>query len=143
MAVDKQIMNRRQGVLINNIDPEILTEAKLSADGYVRNTDYAGADTAGVVKVTASNGAYISTAGALGAASRTAAQYETANNTMIIGKGTLENIKLSIVLSVLSVLADTAAPSAADGTVVSGLYATRQNSEWSFGFGTVTPPETP
>lgn len=96
MAVSKQFNNRRQPVLINAIDPEILTEEKLSADGYVKNTDYATGTTGGVVKVANSSGLSITSQGTLQAAVRTAQQYDDGAGTLVIGKGTLENIKLKL-----------------------------------------------
>lgn len=102
MAVDKQIMNRRQGVMINAIDPEILTEAKLSADGFVKNTNYATSTDAGVLKIGVSYGVAVTSSGHLSASTRTAEQYASAPATLLVGKGTLENAILSVLANKLA-----------------------------------------
>lgn len=135
----RQIKNRREDLYINDVPPEILDETTLSADGFVKNTDYAGTD-GGVIKVGNTYGTSTTGSGALVAVTRTNEQYASAGSNLFIGKGTLENIKFSLVLSVLNELANTAAPEAADGTVVSGLYGTKVDGEWVWSFGTITPP---
>lgn len=88
----KQIKNRREDLYINEVPPEILTEKKLSDDGFVKNTDYATSSVGGVIKASSTYGVYISQGTLLGT-TRTLEQYEanTAGN-MIISKGTLENV---------------------------------------------------
>lgn len=88
----KEIKNRRENILINEIPPEILTESKLSADGFVKNTDYPTSTTAGVFKIGISYGVAVTSSGHLSASTRTAEQYATAPATLLIGKGTLENV---------------------------------------------------
>lgn len=93
MSVAKQFNNRRENILINDIPPEILTEAKLTADGYVKNTDYATATKAGVFKTSSNYRTYVNTSnGLLTCSEITAAQYPTASNDAFISKKTLENI---------------------------------------------------
>ena len=115
MAVDKQIMNRRQGVLINAIDPEILTEAKLSTDGFVKNTDYATDTIGGTIKTSSGAATAVGVSGALVCVTRTAAQYDSANNNIFISKGTLENVIASLVIKMFAAEADPTGL-AADGT---------------------------
>lgn len=86
----KQIKNRREDLYINDVPPEI-------PDGIVTNTDYASASTAGALKVSASYGVAVASTGNLTAATRTDEQYNSAPGTLIIGKGTLENVILSVV----------------------------------------------
>lgn len=153
-----QVVNDRQNIYTDKIPPVIMSlEALLSAgvvnktalddylveNGYVKNTDYATGSTAGVIIASNSYGLSVTSGGSLVGATRTLVQYDANSGNMIISKGTLENVKLTLVLQVLSALADTAAPEAVDGTVVSGLYTTRVNGEWVWAFGTVTPPVTP
>lgn len=115
----------------------------LNKSGYVKNTDYATGSTAGVIIASNSYGLSVTSGGSLVGATRTSAQYDSNTGNMIISKGTLENVKLSLVLQALSTIADTNVPGAVDGTVVSGLYATKVDGEWIWAFGTITPPETP
>ena len=85
----KQIKNRREDLYINDVPPEI-------PEGIVTNTDYASASTAGSLKVSSSYGVAVASSGNLTAATRTADQYNTAPGTLIIGKGTLENVLLQV-----------------------------------------------
>lgn len=141
----KEIKNRRENILINEIPPEILDktslEAALSTDGFVKNTDYPSASIAGVIKLNP-NRAVSHANGALQSTVVTAENYEAMNNAAFVSKGTLENVIMLLVLGILNDLADVAAPSAEDGTVVSGLYAKRIDGEWTWAFGTITPPTT-
>lgn len=59
---------------------------------YVKNTDYANASKAGVLKING-NAARISSDGVLSAAEVSEEQYKTTVNSIFISKGTLENIK--------------------------------------------------
>ena len=145
MSVDKQIKNRRENIVINDIPPEILTEAKLSADGYVKNTDYPTSSTAGVIKAATSYGTTVTSQGFLGAQTRTAAQYPGDANTLLVGKGTLENIKGLLVSGALGTIADALVdPPAAEGTVFKDLALVKgADGAWTITFLTVVPPETP
>lgn len=117
MAVDKQIMNRRQGVLITAIDPEILTETKLSTDGFVKNTDYASDNTGGVIKTSSGAATTTGASGALICVTRTLAQYGTANNNIFISKGTLETVIQDVIERMLATALDDSYTSAEVGTV--------------------------
>ena len=141
MAVSKQFNNRRQPVLINAIDPEILTEAKLSADGFVKNTDYAKADTGGTIKTGNAYATAVTTAGALTSQTKTAEQYATSNANMFISRGTLENIKDKLVSGGLATIADALSPTAAEGTVFKDLALVKgADGAWTVTFLTITPP---
>ena len=109
-----QVINGRQDILSDKIPPKIMSlealiaaglvnETNLAAyledNGYVKNTDYAGTDTGGVVKTSATYGTAISTAGALYGSTRTASQYDNATNALMMCKGTLENIKVYLASS--------------------------------------------
>lgn len=60
---------------------------------YIKNTDYATTDNAGVIKTTTSYGlAVSSTTGILYGATKTLALYNTANDVCIVCKGTLDNV---------------------------------------------------
>lgn len=92
----KEVKNRRENLFINENPPEVLTETKLATNGFVKNTNYPqGSSTAGVVKVSANYGSAVGSGGAvegvLMGSLRTLAQYNSANNALIISKGTLEN----------------------------------------------------
>ncbi len=104
----KQIKNRREDLYINDVPPEIPT-------GIVTNTDYASASTAGALKVSTSYGVAVASTGNLTAATRTAEQYDTAPGTLIIGKGTLENIIAGLITKAFAAEADPSGE-AADGT---------------------------
>ena len=75
---------------------EFLGSTAVDLTDYVKNTDYITGSTAGVVRV----GAYYGTTafnGFLCCQTRTQEQYDAHDNTTVIGKGTLENIKNDIV----------------------------------------------
>ncbi len=61
-------------------------------DGYVKNTDYASSSQAGVVKTNAAYGLAMASSGELYAATKTLSQYSSGSDSLIIGKGTLENV---------------------------------------------------
>ena len=94
----------RANVSLNNLDE--VGEARFSAkqdvitdlNTYVKNTNYATNDIAGVIKVSSANGLAINaSSGHLYGATRTATQYNTDGNNILISKGTLENIKEDLV----------------------------------------------
>lgn len=68
----------------NKIDSSALTN-------YVTNTDYATSSTGGVIKVNNAYGLQMAS-GTLIGATRTYAQYQTDDNTVVIDKGTLNNV---------------------------------------------------
>lgn len=144
MAVSKQFNNRRQPVLINNIDPEILTEAQLSADGFVKNTDYATASKGGVFKTSSNYRTYVNPSnGLLTCSEITAAQYPNVSGDAFISKKSLENVKLQLSEDFFIAVALGSGPDPAAGTKYTGFYAEKTADGWDFGFETVTPPETP
>ena len=59
---------------------------------YVKNTDYATTEKGGVIKVANSTGTSMANSGVLQGVARTCEQYDGAGNTLIISKGTLENV---------------------------------------------------
>ncbi len=65
---------------------------------YVKNTDYANASKAGVLKING-NAARISSDGVLSAAEVSEEQYKTTVNSIFISKGTLDNVKNFLVES--------------------------------------------
>ena len=60
-------------------------------NGYVKNTDYATSSVGGVIKVNSAYGLQVAS-GTLTGSTRTYAQYGTDDNTVVIDKGTLENV---------------------------------------------------
>lgn len=77
-----------------------VTFANGGLTGYVKNTDYAGADKAGIIKASNTFNTTVTGSGYLSGVQRTLAQYNNDANGAIISKGTLENIKESLVTSV-------------------------------------------
>lgn len=69
-------------------------------DSYVKNTDYAGADKAGIIKASPNNGTSVSSGGYLMGSSRTLDKYNGDSTGLLICKGTLENIKEDLVTGV-------------------------------------------
>lgn len=59
---------------------------------YVKNTDYATNSTGGVIKFSTSYGTTVGNDGILKSSARTYEQYTSANDGLLIGKGTLENV---------------------------------------------------
>lgn len=93
----RHIKNRREDLYINEVPPEILDETTLDADGFVKNTDYATTTVGGVVKVSASQGTNMSAGGVLFGTTRTLEQYNAAAGTMLVCKGTIENVIFDVV----------------------------------------------
>lgn len=104
----KQIKNRREDLYIDNVPPVI-------PDGIVTNINYASASTAGVLKISASYGVAVASTGNLTGSARTAEQYVSAPGTLIISKGTLENVIASIITKMFAAEADPSGE-AEDGT---------------------------
>ena len=59
---------------------------------YVKNTDYANSTTAGVFKTNTNYATEVTSTGSFRASTKTYSFYTTANDGMLIGKGTLENV---------------------------------------------------
>lgn len=103
-----EVKNRRENLYIGKIPPVI-------PDGIVTNTDYATADTAGVIKYNNTIGTTVNSSGVLTGITRTEAQYASGGNGMLICKGTLENIIAGLITKVFAAEADPTGE-AADGT---------------------------
>lgn len=69
---------------------------------YVKNTDYATTDVAGAVKTSSGNGFEVSSSGIVRSREFTKEQYDSKQNVVFVSKGTLENVKESLVKSVLT-----------------------------------------
>lgn len=69
---------------------------KLIGSGFVTNTDYATSTDAGVMKIGASYGVAVTSSGHLSASVRTSEQYTSAQTSLLMGKGTIENVKEDI-----------------------------------------------
>lgn len=100
----KQVLDSKQDIITDLND--IRTGAELGATAlqkvpseYVKNTDYATSDKGGVIKVTNAYGVQMVN-GNLTGYTRNATQYASANANLVVAKGTLENIKESLVTSV-------------------------------------------
>ena len=112
---------------------------KLIQSGFVKNTDYASSDVAGVVKYNNTVGTTVNSSGVLTGITRHDAQYASGSNGMFICKGTLENIKSGLTASALGAIADSAG-TAATGTKWTGLTLTKTATGYEISFTTVTPP---
>lgn len=75
----------------NNFISKGTLENVITGKGLVSNTDYASSSVGGVIKVRTDFGTSM-TNGFLGAEVKTNTEYTSADNKMIIGKGTLENV---------------------------------------------------
>lgn len=76
---------------------EVIGSTQIDLTGYVKFTDYASWDKAGVIKYTSNFGVTVHSTGYIQATTKTKDEYASSENTMFIGKGTLENIKKDIV----------------------------------------------
>lgn len=76
--------------LVNNVvtEEELLNKLK----DYIKNTDFASAEKAGIIKVDATSYATELDNGKLKASTKTYENYKDMNNESFIGKGTLENV---------------------------------------------------
>ena len=152
-----EVKNRRENLYINEVPPEVLTEEAavdaaldavsnagyLTAEtaataGFVKNDDYASSDTGGVVKVSANFGSGISQSGIIYGAARTEAQYIAANNTLLISKGTLENIIQNLVKRELIALLG-GLDTDAVGTQLSLWFADKTADGWNIAAAKSTP----
>ena len=87
--VDKTTYNTKMEQVDTSLNNKL--EQSDLAD-YVKNTDYASDSKAGVIKAFYENGLGVSSNGALYSHGKTYTQYNNSGNTMIISKGTLENV---------------------------------------------------
>ena len=137
-----EVKNRRENLYINEVPPEVLTEeAALDAvadAGFVKNTDYAAGDTGGVVKVSASTGTAVSSAGILLGSVRTAVQYSSGAGTTMICKGTLENVIQALVKRELIALLG-GVDADVTGTMLSSWFAERTADGWNIAAAKSTP----
>ena len=148
-----EVVNDRQNILTDKLPPKIYSidalvaagvvneenlATYLSDNGYVKNTDYATASTGGVVKVSGTYGAYVSGAGIIYPAARTAAQYEGDSTTFFISKGTLENIKEDVTARALVGIAE-----AQVTPTVTGYYNVQLHYDADLGaWGVIISPAT-
>ena len=84
-SINKFVTSEEKTTWNNKLEESDLTD-------YVKNTDYATASVGGVVKINSSYGVNVGTSGALTSFTRTYQDYQSSGNTLIIGKGTLENV---------------------------------------------------
>lgn len=70
---------------------EKIGDTEIDLTGYVKNTDYATFSTGGVIKLSNNYGTNIYDGG-LYAQTKTYQEYQSLNNSLFIGKGTLENV---------------------------------------------------
>lgn len=68
---------------------------KLESSGFIKNTDYASSSTGGVIKVDSTYATEITSGGKLKAKEISASDYESANDSAFISKGTLDNVLAS------------------------------------------------
>lgn len=73
---------------------ELLGQKQIVVDltDYVKKTDYATGNVAGVIRTNSADGVYTNTNGRLMASSKAYTDYTSAGDGLIIGKGTLENV---------------------------------------------------
>lgn len=123
-----QIKNRREDLYIKGVPPVI-------PDGIVTNTDYATADTAGVIKYNNTIGTTVNSSGVLTGITRTEAQYASGSNGMFICKGTLENIFAGLIQKYLKemFLVNVMEPDTSKNYAVTMEYNS-VTQEWGFDF---------
>lgn len=112
---------------------------KLKNKGFLTSTDYASATVGGVIKISSSYGSNITSAGNLIGSERTLVQYNSAQNTMIMSKGTLENVKEQLTTKALAALADSDG-SAASGTKWDTLVLEKTADGYTLSFKNTTTP---
>lgn len=76
---------------------ELIGTTQVDLTDYVKKTDYAGWDKAGIIKAAENLGTIVNGAGYLQAATTLLQAYNAATNFLFVGKGTLENIKYDYV----------------------------------------------
>lgn len=116
----KEVKNRRENLFINENPPEVFgisdIEAKISTDGFVKNTDYPTNTKSGVLKLTANTyGVRASADGQLYGAPFTLAQYNSGSGNLFVTKTTLENVIASLITKMFVAEADPSGE-AEDGT---------------------------
>ena len=132
----KQILNRRENVYTDGLPPEIA-----SVDTLVTNTDFATTNKGGVIKTSAAYGTAMSAGGALYGSPRSEAQYSSSSTTLIMCKGTLENIIATLVKRELIALLG-GKDTDVEGTDLSDWFAIKTADGWNVGAvkDTPTPP---
>lgn len=122
------------GILIKKLSSVFLKKSEvdtvLSTAGYVKNTDYATSDTAGVIKYNNTTGTTVNSSGVLTGITRTDAQYISGGNGTFICKGTLENIIARIVQREL-ITALGGVDADASGTTLTAWKATKGDDGWT------------
>lgn len=81
-------------------DVTLAVEDLANAENYVQFTDYATSSKGGVIKISGAYGASITSSGALYSSTIAKETYDTRSDGLIISKGTLENIKESLITDV-------------------------------------------
>ena len=122
------------GILIKKLSGVFLKksdiDSTLSSAGYVKNTDYPGASTAGVVKVGSQRATSVTSSGVLQAATVNLSGYNDMNQYAFIGKATLENIIGMLVQREL-VAALGGTDSDPDATTLTAWKATKGADGWT------------
>lgn len=128
-----EVKNRRENLFINEVPPEVLSaddvEDAVEDAGFVKNTDYASTNTAGVIKTSASYGTGISAGGAFYGSTRSLNQYNSGADATLICKGTLENVIAALVKRELIALLGGADTDVA-GTTLKDWFAQRTADGW-------------
>lgn len=143
-----EVVNDRQNILADKIPPKIyslealmaagiVTEEMLTEAGYVKNTDYASADNGGVIKISAALGTAVNN-GVIQGSSRTLANYSATSNSLIISKGTLENIKAQLIVNALAMICDPEG-TAVEDTEFSAFKLVKHGGVYTITY-TTTPP---
>lgn len=68
-------------------------ENVITGKGLISDTDYASANKGGSIKTSGANGTSVNSSGQLITVTKTNNEYKNASNGMLVGKGTLENLK--------------------------------------------------
>lgn len=138
----KEVKNRRENLFINENPPEVLTETKLSTDGFVKNTDFPTNAKAGVIKLNGNTyGVRASADGQLYGAPFTLAQYNNGSGNLFVTKATLENVIGSLITKAIADMCG-----ALDSDDVGTTYTMQCVEKTADGYtfvGGKTPPATP
>lgn len=134
-----EIKNKREDLYASELPPKILSEDDISDAGFVKNTDYATADTGGVIKYNNTVGTTVNSSGVLTGITRTEAQYNSGGNGMFLCKGTLENIIAGLVKRELIALLG-GVDADETGTVLSDWFATKTADGWDVAAAKSIPP---
>lgn len=152
-----EVKNRRENLYVNEIPPEVLTaddvedvaldavsdagyltEETAATAGFVKNTDYAAANKGGVIKTSVNYGSAITASGGLMGISKTLEDYGSADNRMIISRGTLENVIQALVKRELIALLG-GVDADVTGTLLSSWFAERTADGWNISAAKSTP----